>query len=88
MSGSTREVVLAHAQDERVVWTEEPAEVMSGLFVTGRIPRITDFEDVGGAFYVDENCETADSRMNRCIQILKDYILRKKRKVETYASRR
>ncbi|MBC8218357.1 MAG: MBL fold metallo-hydrolase [Planctomycetes bacterium] len=60
MSGSTRQVVLAHAQDERVVWTEEPAEVMPGLFVTGRIPRITDFEDVGGAFYVDENCETAD----------------------------
>ena len=60
MSDSTREVVRAHAQDERVVWTEEPAEVMTGLFVTGRIPRITDFEDAGGAFYVDENCEEAD----------------------------
>ena len=61
MSDSTREVVRAHAQDERVVWTEEPAKVMPGLFVTGRIPRNTDFEDVGGAFYVDENCETADT---------------------------
>ncbi len=60
MSDSTKEVVRAHAQDERVVWTEEPAKVMTGLFVTGRIPRITDFEDAGGAFYVDENCEEAD----------------------------
>ena len=61
MSDSTREVVRAHAQDERVVWTEGPTKVMPGLFVTGQIPRNTDFEDVGGAFYVDENCETADT---------------------------
>ena len=59
-SDSTREVVRAHAQEERVVWTEGPVEVTAGVFVTGQIPRITDFEDVGGAFYVDENCETAD----------------------------
>jgi len=61
MSDSTRQVIRAHAQDERVVWTEKPAKVMPGLFVTGRIPRNTDFEDVGGAFYVDENCEEADT---------------------------
>jgi 7,8-dihydropterin-6-yl-methyl-4-(beta-D-ribofuranosyl)aminobenzene 5'-phosphate synthase len=60
MSDSTKEVVLAHAQDERVVWTEEPTEVMPGLFATGQIPRNTDFEDVGGAFFVDEKCEKAD----------------------------
>ena len=34
--------------------------VMPGLFVTGQIPRNTDFEDVGGDFYVDEKCEKAD----------------------------
>ncbi|KPK41780.1 MAG: hypothetical protein AMJ65_08775 [Phycisphaerae bacterium SG8_4] len=60
MSDSTRQVIGAHAHGERVAWTEEPVEVMPGVFVTGEIPRITDFEDVGGAFYVDENCETAD----------------------------
>ena len=60
MSDSTRQIVRAHAQDERVVWTEEPAKVTPGLFVTGQIPRNTDFEDVGGAFYVDENCEIPD----------------------------
>ncbi len=56
MSDTTRQVIRAHAQDERVVWTKEPAKVMTGLFVTGQIPRNTDFENVGGAFYVDENC--------------------------------
>ena len=60
MSDSTKEVIRAHVQDERVVWTEEPTEVIPGLFVTGSIPRNTDFEDVGGAFFVDENCEKAD----------------------------
>ncbi len=60
MSDSTKEVVRAHAQDERVVWTEEPTKVVPGLFVTGQIPRHTNFEDVGGAFFVDENCEKAD----------------------------
>lgn len=61
MSDSTKKRILAHAQDKRVVWTENPTEVMPGLFVTGQIPRNTDFEDVGGAFYVDENCHKADA---------------------------
>ena len=60
MSDFTKEVIRAHVQDERVVWTEEPTEVIPGLFVTGSIPRNTDFEDVGGAFFVDENCNEAD----------------------------
>jgi len=60
MSDSTKKLVRAHAQDERVVWTEDPTRVMPGLFVTGRISRNTDFEDVGGAFFIDENCEKAD----------------------------
>jgi 7,8-dihydropterin-6-yl-methyl-4-(beta-D-ribofuranosyl)aminobenzene 5'-phosphate synthase len=60
MSDSTKEVIRAHVQDERVVWTEEPMEVMPGLFATGKIPRNTDFEDVGGSFFVDENCKKAD----------------------------
>jgi len=61
MSDSTKEVILALSQDHGVVWTEEPTKVMSGVFVTGRIPRNTDFEGVGGDFYLDENCEKADT---------------------------
>jgi 7,8-dihydropterin-6-yl-methyl-4-(beta-D-ribofuranosyl)aminobenzene 5'-phosphate synthase len=54
-------VVRSRAEKNRVLWTEEPVEVMPGFFVTGPIPRKTDFEDVGGAFYVDENCDRADT---------------------------
>ena len=61
MSDSAREIIHIRAEDGRVVWTERPTEVVPGLFVTGRIPRNTDFEDVGGTFYVDENCENADT---------------------------
>jgi len=60
MSDSTKKLVHAHAQDKRVVWTENSREVVPGLCVTGQIPRNTDFEDVGGAFYVDEHCQQAD----------------------------
>ena len=60
MSDSTKEVIRAHVQDERVVWTEEPTEVMPRLFATGQIPRNTNFENVGGSFFVDENCKNAD----------------------------
>lgn len=35
-------------------------EIVSGLFVTGEIPRLTDFEDVGGHFFLDERCQQAD----------------------------
>ena len=61
MSDSARQVIGAHAQDQRVVWTEQPEKAMPGIFVTGPIPRITDFEDVGGLFYLDDNCQTADT---------------------------
>ncbi len=61
MPDSVKEILHSHAEKNRVLWTEAPVEVMPGLFVTGPIPRNTDFEDVGGAFYVDENCEQADT---------------------------
>jgi len=60
LSDSIREIIRIQAENGKVVWTEGPTEVMPGLFATGQIPRNTDFEDVGGAFFVDENCEKAD----------------------------
>jgi len=44
----------------RVAWTESPAEVVPGVWVTGEIPRRTDFEDTGGDFYTDPDCRTPD----------------------------
>ncbi len=52
MSKRTRESILAGAQP--FCPTTGPTEVLSGVFLTGEIPRITDFEDVGGPFVLDD----------------------------------
>jgi 7,8-dihydropterin-6-yl-methyl-4-(beta-D-ribofuranosyl)aminobenzene 5'-phosphate synthase len=44
----------------RVVWTRQPAEVCPGIYVTGEVPRNTDFEDTGGPFFLDESCSRPD----------------------------
>lgn len=38
----------------RIVTPTEPTEVVPGVWITGEIPRETDFEDVGGSFFLDE----------------------------------
>ena len=60
MSDSTKNLIGALAENGKVVWTRKPTQVFPGLFVTGRIPRNSDFEDVGGAFFVDKNCHEPD----------------------------
>ena len=42
------------------VWTEAPTEVCAGVYVTGPLPRQTDFEDAGGPFFVDCACREPD----------------------------
>jgi len=58
---STKEIIHSLADKGRVVWTEMPTEVFPGLFITSRIPRITDFEDANSFFFVDENCRKPDT---------------------------
>ncbi len=42
-------------------YTITPCEIARrGIYVTGEIPRETDFEDTGGAFYLDEQGEKVD----------------------------
>ena len=43
-----------------LVWVEGPTEVCPGLRLTGPVPRTTDFEDTGGAFFKDRNCTEPD----------------------------
>jgi 7,8-dihydropterin-6-yl-methyl-4-(beta-D-ribofuranosyl)aminobenzene 5'-phosphate synthase len=43
-----------------VVYTTEPTAVFDGLFVTGPIPRLVDFEQNGGAFFSDPDCNNPD----------------------------
>jgi len=52
------EQILRASQD--IVWTEEPVEIANGVYLTGEIPRQTDYEDTGGAFYLDSSCTEVD----------------------------
>lgn len=55
----THEERLRQAGD-KVRWTTAPQEVAPGLWVTGEIPRQNDFEDVGGPFFLDNECTRPD----------------------------
>jgi len=43
-----------------LVWVEEPIAVCDGFYLTGSIPRTTDFEDTGGPFFKDSSCTEPD----------------------------
>jgi 7,8-dihydropterin-6-yl-methyl-4-(beta-D-ribofuranosyl)aminobenzene 5'-phosphate synthase len=43
-----------------LLWTRGPTELITGVHVTGEIPRRNDYEDVGGPFYRDEACSDPD----------------------------
>lgn len=38
----------------------EPSEVVPGVHVTGEVPRLNDFEDTGGPFFLDADMRVAD----------------------------
>ncbi|MEJ2648406.1 MAG: iron-sulfur cluster assembly scaffold protein [Sedimentisphaerales bacterium] len=51
-------------QGRLVTWTAAPAYLFPTLAVTGQIPRINDFEDVGGAFFTNDNCQEPDELLD------------------------
>ena len=55
-----RDVERIRAQVTQVVATTGPTKLADGVWVTGEIPRHTDFEDTGGPFFLDEACTKAD----------------------------
>ena len=64
--GAAREIGVP-ALDEKAIraraellLNEKPVEVGEGLFLTGPVPRRTDFEDTGGGFYTDLACRRPD----------------------------
>ena len=60
--GMPAEVVSAlSANGARVVSTTQPTQIADHVWVTGPVPRRTDFEDTGGAFYLDEACRVEDA---------------------------
>jgi 7,8-dihydropterin-6-yl-methyl-4-(beta-D-ribofuranosyl)aminobenzene 5'-phosphate synthase len=65
--GSSREIGIPQAgerairrQNGSLVATVSPTPVLGRLFVTGPVPRVTDFEDTGGAFFLDAACSVPD----------------------------
>jgi len=60
MSDSTKRII----QRCHVIWTATPAQIFPGMSVTGQVPRMNDYEDVGGAFFVDENCQKPDQLLD------------------------
>ncbi len=50
---------LEHRRD-RLVLIEKPTPLSNGLIVTGPVPRVTDFEDTGGPFFLDSQCVRPD----------------------------
>lgn len=61
MSDLIKEIVHTQVNKGKVFLTEEPTEVSTGLYVTGRIPRVTDFEDINSSFFVDKYCRDVDA---------------------------
>lgn len=51
---SSATLLAAQLQAGSVRANSAPVEVLPGVFLTGEIPRETEFEDVGGAFVLDE----------------------------------
>lgn len=65
--GSSREIGIPYASAQalerhrdRLVLAETPTRASDGLIVTGAVPRVTEFEDTGGPFFLDAQCRTAD----------------------------
>ena len=47
-------------QKANLILSDKPKEIFPGFHLTGAIPRLTDFEDTGGDFYMDRECQIPD----------------------------
>jgi 7,8-dihydropterin-6-yl-methyl-4-(beta-D-ribofuranosyl)aminobenzene 5'-phosphate synthase len=66
LDGSSREVGMTAGNKitagelAEIIFVEEKTEIAPGLFLTGPIPRVTEFEDTGGPFFKDVACTIPD----------------------------
>jgi 7,8-dihydropterin-6-yl-methyl-4-(beta-D-ribofuranosyl)aminobenzene 5'-phosphate synthase len=51
-------------RNRHVFLTETSTQILPGVQITGQVPRITDFENVGGAFFLDKNCCKPDELLD------------------------
>jgi len=65
--GSSKEIGIPLLNEQKIreqadlILTEKPVEIGEGLFLTGPVPRRTDFEDVGGQYFTDPDCLRPDA---------------------------
>ncbi|MGQ9574823.1 MAG: MBL fold metallo-hydrolase [Thermoguttaceae bacterium] len=66
-NGTAREIGIPFAAEKAIrqragalVETEGATSIGHGLWATGPVPRLTDFEDVGGPFFLDADCQRPD----------------------------
>ncbi len=66
-NGSVRDIGIPRPAEEairnfrhHIAESTQPITLFNHLTMTGPIPRITDFEDTGGAFYLDKECTQPD----------------------------
>jgi len=52
------------ARPDSLTPVKQPTEVVEGVFVTGEIPRRTEYENTGGAFFTDRDGQRADSLLD------------------------
>jgi 7,8-dihydropterin-6-yl-methyl-4-(beta-D-ribofuranosyl)aminobenzene 5'-phosphate synthase len=57
---SESSLAILRARAPQVLYANARTEVLPGFFLSGEIPRATDFEDVGGPFVLDELAERPD----------------------------
>lgn len=55
---SVSEALSSHLA--RIHWTTSPTRIAKGVWATGPISRINDFEDPGGPFFLDPECQRPD----------------------------
>lgn len=48
----------------RLNLSKEPSEVLPGIWTTGEVPRLTDFEDTGGDFYTGQGATEKDDLLD------------------------
>jgi 7,8-dihydropterin-6-yl-methyl-4-(beta-D-ribofuranosyl)aminobenzene 5'-phosphate synthase len=66
-NGASREIGMPYASEQaikrpgvRFVATSTVTKLFDGFYATGPVPRLTDFEDTGGSFFLDAACTNPD----------------------------
>jgi len=60
MPDSARQAI----RHREIVWTESTMQVFDGMGITGQVPRVNDYEDVGGPFFLDDACREPDPMLD------------------------